>query len=211
MRKNDKKNENNYFDMFVDLVDYSCKAAESLHNTLLNFNPQNLQNTMNSLHEIEHAADEGKHLVMQKLTKEFMPPIEREDIIALTQEVDDVTDSIEDVLLKIYMYNIQSIRVDAIAFSQTILDCCKALKIMMEEFKHFKHSKTIHDQIVEINRLEEVGDKLYTDAVHKLFTETDVPPKDVYAWSIAFSRLERCCDACEHAANVVESVIMKNS
>ena len=179
-----KKNGNDYFEMFVHLVDYCCRAAEGLHSTLVDFNPESLPETMASMHQIEHAADGEKHAVLEKLTREFLPPIEREDIVALTQEIDEVTDTIEDVLLKIYMYNIQSIRDDAVVFARTIADCCDGMKIMMEEFWNFKHSKTIHDQIVEINRLEEVGDQLYKDAVHKLYTEEDVSPKDLFAWTM---------------------------
>ena len=206
-----KKNGNDYYEMFVSLVNYSCQAAEGLHHTLVNFNPESLPETMASMHGIEHAADDEKHTVLERLTREFMPPIEREDIVALTQEIDEVTDTVEDVLLKIYMYNIQTIRDDAIVFARTIADCCDGMKIMMEEFRNFKHSKIIHDQIVEINRLEEVGDKLYTDAVHKLYTEPNVSPKDLFAWTLEYSRLERCCDACEPTANLVETIIMKNS
>lgn len=211
MPKKEKKDGRDYFDMFTDMVDYSRQAAESLHCTLTDYRPGELKATMESLHEIEHAGDNEKHLLMEKLTREFIPPIEREDIMALAQVIDDVTDSIEDVLLKIYMYNIQVIREDAVAFTQTILDCCTALTEAMREFRHYKRSEKIHGLIVEINRLEEVGDALYTEAVRRLFTETDPNPAELFAWSTVFSRMERCCDACEHTANVVESVIMKNS
>lgn len=205
-----KNQANNYFEMFVQLVDFSCHAAECLHKVLTEFNPATLPETMQALHSIEHEADNGKHALMEKLTKEFIPPIEREDIIALAQDIDNVTDAIEDVLMKMYMYNIQSIRPDAIQFSDTIVHCCKALKNMMMEFENYRKSICIHDCIVEINRLEEEGDKLYMDAVRNLCIEGG-NPLEVYAWSQAFSKMEKCCDACEHTANVVESVIMKNS
>lgn len=197
--------------MFVDLVDFSCRAAENLYATLTHFEASSLPSTMDSLHQIEHNADIGKHHLMEKLTKEFIPPIEREDIIALAQEIDNVTDAIEDVLMKIYMYNITTIRPEAIEFTEIILQCCKALKLTMEEFRNFKKSVEIHNAIVEINRLEEVGDKLYTKAVHSLFSKSSENPIEVFAWTEAYSKLELCCDSCEHTANVVESIIMKNS
>lgn len=209
-KKKKQKKGNNYFEMFVDLVGYSCKAAECLHEVLTDFDPAKLPETMAAMHAIEHEADGGKHLLMERLSKEFLPPIEREDIIALAQEIDNVTDAVEDVLMKIYMYNITSIREDAIAFSDTLVHCAKALKNTMKEFESYKKSVCIHETIVEINRLEEEGDKLYQEAVHKLFAEAG-DPINVFAWSQTYSRMERCCDACEHTANVVESVIMKNS
>ena len=80
----------------------------------------------------------------------------------------------------------------------------------MEEFHNFRKSTTIHGSIVEINRLEEVGDKLYVDSMRKLYTDGSTPV-EMLTWSETFDRLEGCCDACEHAADVVESIIMKNT
>ena len=107
------------------------------------------------------------------------------------------------------MFNIRTLRPEAQAFAQVIADCCAALKTMMEEFPNFRRSKTIHTQIVEINGLEEQGDKLYTDAMHTLYADASTPV-DVMAWTALFDRLEKCCDKCEDVADVVERVILKN-
>lgn len=204
-----KKESNDYFQMFVTAVDYSCKAAQSLQEILTEFHPDSLPRQMKELHAIEHAGDECKHNLMEKLIREFLPPIEREDIIALAHEIDNVTDGIEDILLKIYMFNIHEIREDALAFTDLLVRCCQALKVTMEEFRRFKKSDQIKQSIIAINGLEEEGDNLYMAAVRKLFT-TETMSLEVYAWTEVFARMEKCCDAVEHTANVVESVIMKN-
>lgn len=204
------KRDFNYFEAFVQLVDYSCQSAEILDTSLKRFDHQGLAEMMTNLHGIEHAADMGKHDMMNRLAREFISPIEREDIIELGQEIDNVTDSIEDVLMGIYMYNIQVIRPEALDFVDVIVQCCNALKKTMEDFQNFRKSTTIHDSIVEINRLEEVGDRLYTEAVRSLYLNCQDPIETV-SWTEIFDRLESCCDACEHVANVVESVVMKNT
>lgn len=204
------KRDFNYFEAFVQLVDYSCQSAEILDTSLKRFDHQGLAEMMTNLHGIEHAADMGKHDMMNRLAREFISPIEREDIIELGQEIDNVTDSIEDVLMGIYMYNIQTIRPEALDFVDVIVQCCNALKKTMEDFQNFRKSTTIHDSIVEINRLEEVGDRLYTEAVRSLYLNCQNPIETV-SWTEIFDRLESCCDACEHVANVVESVVMKNT
>lgn len=204
------KRDFNYFEAFVQLVDYSCQSAEILDTSLKRFDHQGLAEMMTNLHGIEHAADMGKHDMMNRLAREFISPIEREDIIELGQEIDNVTDSIEDVLMGIYMYNIQTIRPEALDFVDVIVQCCNALKKTMEDFQNFRKSTTIHDSIVEINRLEEVGDRLYTEAVRSLYLNCQDPIETV-SWTEIFDRLESCCDACEHVANVVESVVMKNT
>ena len=204
------KRDFNYFEAFVQLVDYSCQSAEILDTSLKRFDHQGLAEMMTNLHGIEHAADMGKHDMMNRLAREFISPIEREDIIELGQEIDNVTDSIEDVLMGIYMYNIETIRPEALDFVDVIVQCCNALKKTMEDFQNFRKSTTIHDSIVEINRLEEVGDRLYTEAVRSLYLNCQNPIETV-SWTEIFDRLESCCDACEHVANVVESVVMKNT
>ncbi|NLB32569.1 MAG: DUF47 family protein [Tissierellia bacterium] len=205
-----RKNSFDYFDGFIKLAEYSYDAAKLLDDILKNFDVDTLQEKMKIMHEIEHAADLEGHEITRRLAKEFIPPIEREDIIMLIHEIDDITDCIEDVLLHMYMYNVKEIRVDAIKFSNLILLSCKELIETFKEFKNFKKSKEIHNKIIKINRLEEEGDNLYTEIVRKLH-ETTNNAIDIMTWTIAYNRLEKCCDACEEAVNIVESIIMKNS
>ncbi len=205
-----KNNERNYYEMFVGLVSHCCEAAKFLDESLNEFDYEKLSQKMEHIHAIEHGADGKKHEMMSLLVKEFITPIEREDIISIGNEIDSVTDSIEDVVLKIYMYNVRSIRPYALEFSKIIMRCCGALKTAMQEFHNFKKSEILHNQIVEINRLEEEGDKLYIVAVRELYTNSK-DPVEIMAWTEVFEVMEKCCDTCEHVANVMESVIMKNT
>ena len=202
--------EFDYFKSFVRGVDYACQAAVQLNACLENYDPSHLQQQMKEMHVIEHAGDIAKHDMMGKLARAFITPIEREDIIQLAQEIDDVTDAIEDVVLRLYMFNILSVRDEALEFAKLIVQCCGAMKDAMLELHNFRKSGSIHENIVEVNRLEEEGDALYSRAVRKLYL-TSRDPIELSVWRELFDRLEKCCDACEHVANVVESVIMKNS
>jgi uncharacterized protein Yka (UPF0111/DUF47 family) len=148
--------------------------------------------------------------VLNRLVKEFLPPIEREDITSLSQKIDDVTDAIEDVLICIDMFNVQNIRPEILKFTEMIVDCCKSMKVALDEFQNFKRSKRLHSEIVEINRLEEEGDTLYINGVRNLY-RTTTDPIELMVWTEIFRRLEKCCDACEDVANDIESIVMKNS
>lgn len=205
-----RKNDFDYFDGFIKLSEYCCSAAEMLDDIIRNYDAGSLQKKMKEMHEIEHAADLEGHEIIRRLSREFITPIDREDIISLLHEIDDVTDLIEDVLLHMYMYNVKTMREDAMGFSEIILQSVEELKETFREFKNFRKSKEIHKKIVHINKLEEDGDNLYTEAVRKLhMTSTDTI--EIMTWTVAFNSFEKCCDACEEAANVVESIIMKNS
>ena len=204
------KKENNYFDMLSELVEYSCEAANLLENTLLNFNAHQIENKIEEMHNIEHNADIKKHDMMNKLAKEFITPIERGDIIDIAHYIDNVTDDIEEVLRRIYIFNIREIKQEAIDFSKIITKSCEELKKLMKEFHNFKKSTRINKMIISINDLEEEGDRLYFSNIRNLYT-TSTDPIEMMTWTSAFKYFEKCCDACESVANLVESVIMKNS
>lgn len=205
-----RKEQFNYFDCFVRMAEYSSAAANLLMNLLKEFSPDNLSAKIVEMHEIEHSADLLKHELLERLAREFIAPIEREDIVTLSQEIDNVTDSIEDVLLRMYMFRVQALRDEVFQFTELIVKCCTAQEKMMQEFKHFRKSNVIKDYIVEINRLEEVGDRLYSEAMYNLF-EPGTDPVIIMTLTEVFDHLEHCCDACEDAADIVEGVIMKNS
>jgi uncharacterized protein Yka (UPF0111/DUF47 family) len=99
---------------------------------------------------------------------------------------------------------------EALDFCNVILKACDELKSLMKEFHNFKKSSSIHKLIININDLEEQGDKLYTMGTRNLYLNSK-DPIELMTWKDTFEYFEKCCDACEHAANVVESVIMKNS
>ena len=205
-----KHNEFDYYKKFVELVGFSLESAVILKNTLANFNPRVIDKKLAEMHVIEHNADLAKHEIMQRLAKEFIAPIEREDIVNLSQDIDDVTDSIEDVLIIIHMYNITRIKPEIAKFTNLICDCCSALIDALQEFHNFKKSKTLMNKLIEVNRLEEDADRLYYETVHQLFCNS-TDPIELFVWSDIFSKLEKCADACEHAADTIESIVMKNS
>ena len=204
-----KKNNNYYFDTFEKGVSYACDAATLLGTCFENYDPARLKTRIDEMHTIEHTADGVKHEMMEKLLKEFLPPIEREDIMELSHTIDEVTDAIEDVLLRMYMFNITELRSEAREFTAVIINCCTALKEMMTELPNFRKSATLRERVVAINHMEEEGDRLYTVAMRRLYTE-EKDAVAVIAWTAMFDRLEKCCDCCEHVADVVERVVMKN-
>ena len=205
-----KKSDSYYFQNFIECVQCGCEAAKMLEDNLMNFDTGLLQDKLDELHKISMTRTRKKHEMMGVLVKAFITPIEREDIILLSQSIDEVTDKIEDVLIRIYINNVHTIKPEAVEFTKVIIRCCNALKEVMEEFADFKKSKTLHGLIIEINALEEEGDRMFIDSMRKLHTEVK-DPIEIIAWREIYVYLEKCCDACEHVADIVESVIMKNT
>jgi len=206
-----KSKQDRYFDMFVEMCTYSKSAALLLREILGDYDPEKLIEHREKMHAIEHDGDVARHEMIKALAREFITPIEREDIMAMGEKIDTVTDKIEDVLQKMYMYDIKTIRDDALVIADTIIKSIETLEEALKEFHNFKKSKIIKEKIIEINRLEEVGDTLYIEGTRKVFTDTDITPLGAFGWSHIYHYMEDVLDACEDAADVIEGVIMRNT
>jgi predicted phosphate transport protein (TIGR00153 family) len=205
-----RKKEYNYFEAFTGLTTHSHKLAIILHETMLSFDHRKLSEKVKEAHQIEHSADLARHDIMNRLGKEFLPPIEREDIVNLTQEIDNVTDSLENVLIHIDMYHIKTLRPEVIKLTETLIPCSKAMDDVLAEFKNFKNSKKLHEKIVEVNRLQEEGSSLCVTSIKKLY-QTTKEPIELRCWTEIYQQIEFCFKNIENVANVVERVVMKNT
>lgn len=206
-----KQRTNEYFEGFVSGMESACKAAEYLENLVEHFDPVRLAEQIDEIHVIEHEADINKHKLMQKLAKEFITPIEREDIILLLQQIDNVTDFIEDVVRKMFMYNTKAMRTEAQEFAAIIKQCCYESRDALKELPGFqKNSERLELAIVKVNDYEEQGDRLYCAAMRRLYCE-NAESLDRITWTKLFDVMEACCDACEDVMESVELVVMKNS
>ncbi len=206
-----KEKDYDYFEYFTRTAEFACQAAVCLRESLASFDEEFFRSRMAKMHEIENRADDEKHAMMTRLSHEFITPIEREDIVELAQHLDDVVDSIDDVMLRIDMYCLSEIRPEALAFAELIVKCCEELRSTVAEFRNFKNSPKIRDGILSINSIESEGDKLHSDCVRALFRSKEIDAKTVIAWTGIYEDLEMCLDACEHSTDVIESVIMKNT
>lgn len=206
-----KKKNFDYFESFVQMASYSKTAAGMLEAFLQDFKTSTLKEHMERLHTIEHAEDKIRHTITDQLVVDFITPIERDDIAYLASALDDVTDAIEDALQKIYMYNIKSIRHEALNFTRMIISCCEQLYLAMTEFKNFKKSDKLASHLIEINRIEEECDVLYMESVRSLFVAESLPQTDIMGWNAVFDCLEKVCDVCEDVCDIIGGVVMKNS
>ena len=205
-----KKQDSYYFQNFIACAEYSCRAAHLLKDIMSHFDPALVSQKLDEMHKVEHEADLKKHEMLNMLVKAFITPIEREDIMQVSQNLDDMTDQIEDVLIKIYYNGISSMRTDALEMADVLIRCCEETLELMKELADFKRSKRIHVHIVRINTLEEEADKRFIACMYQLHN-TCKDPLEVIAWREVYNYIEKCIDTCEHVADTVEGIIMKNS
>ena len=205
-----KKKDFDYFQYFCDVADRVCCAAEYMRDTLTDFDAASLEERVTQMHKMENDADSQKHEMTHILMHEFITPIEREDIVALAQEMDNVMDALDDVMRRIAMFRVAKIDSGAVAFADLIVKSTYGLKSVMEEFKHFRRSKTIMEQVINVNTLEHEGDNLHFECFRSIFSG-NMDTREILIWTSIFDDMESCLDSCEDAADIIESVIMKNS
>lgn len=204
------KKRNDYFEMMEKLVGFSVAAAELLVQYLSDFHPETVSARRKEMHGIEHRADEARHEILKKLSREFITPIERDDILRLIQIIDDVTDAIDDVTIKLYMFSIRQLPGETLMLAERVRNCVQALAAAIAELRNFKKPDKLGTLLVEINNLESEADEVHIEAVRLLFV-SGRDPLSILGVREIYDCLESCCDLCEHAADVIEDTVMKNT
>lgn len=199
-----------YFKAFSRQAEFACKEADLLVKIFDDYQPHEHETWLVEAHTIEHDADMVNHEIYTNLAQEFVAPLEREDISELALDLDNIVDNIEDVVQRLYMYNIKRIPASAKEMATVIRQACYALRDSLVDFPTFKRSTATLSHLIDVNTLEEKGDEIYINAIHELFSQRE-DPFATMAWDNMYAKLEKCCDACEHVADVVQTIIMKNS
>ena len=220
-----RKKKYDYFEAFVKITTYAEEYATKLVNFLEDhydakkgtghMPPKKTLEALSSLHEIEDAADEIVAEVTSKLAAEFMTPIDREDIMLLVNELDDVVDDLDNVLQRIYMYDLTLVTGELIDMAHVVLKSTEALKTATHRLANYKKAKSIKEQIKRISELEDEGDQTYIRSVHTMYKRAVAEEYDnplvVVGLAGVMQALENCCDACETAGDTIVLVVMKNN
>jgi len=210
MAKKSKKLD--YFSAFAKQAKLATEEAKILIEAIENFKDcESLEEVMQRAHAIENEGDEICHDIFTAIATDFITPIEREDIMQLTQFLDDILDYIEDVMQRFYMYDIEGMHDNALEFAQIIIKSCQAIEAAMEDFRNFKKSKNFRQRLIEINSFEEDADALFMRIMRDMHINDKDDPLKILVWSQIFARMERCTDACEHTADTMRTVMLKNS
>ena len=155
----------------------------------------------------EQEGDRITHDIIQRLNQTFVTPFDREDIYALASALDDVVDYTEEVADFLALYRIEAPMDQAISLARVLNAACQEIGKALPLLYGFKPE--ISEHTVEVNRLENEGDRITREAVASLF-DARIDPMVVIRWKDIFERLEAAIDSTERVANILEGVIIKN-
>src|SRR5918997_5756695 len=155
----------------------------------------------------EQDGDRITHDIIQRLNQTFVTPIDREDIYALASSLDDIVDYIEEAADFLGLYRIEAPLAQAQELATILRHACTAVA---EAIPRLRDLRDIHHFTVEINRLENDGDRVVRSALASLF-DHGIDPMLVIRWKDIFDRLEDAVDATERTANILEGITIKNT
>ena len=197
--------EQGFYDLFTEaanhLVTGSALLAEMLAVGALH------EDVARRMREAEHAADETTHAIVRRVNSVFVTPFDREDIYALASGIDDILDLIEAVSDLLVLHNIAQ-PLDEMRMQADVL--LRACEQVYEATLSLRRFAGLERYWVEINRLENEGDRIYRQTVAHLFSG-DFRAMDVLKWKDLVDQLEAAIDKCEDVSNTMESIVLKHA
>ncbi|HWI40176.1 MAG TPA: DUF47 family protein [Verrucomicrobiae bacterium] len=195
-----------FFVMFKEMTVNLIDGASLLKNMLDDFSDP--VGSQKKIKDVEHRCDQLTHDIIQKLNKSFITPFDREDIYALAAALDDILDLIDASAQRFVMYNVEKPTQEAKELAFLILKGCQAVDRAVAQLGG-RHEQICKD-CVEANSLENEADRVCREAVSRLFDE-EKDPIQLIKWKEIYETLEKVTDKVEDAANIIESVVVKNA
>jgi predicted phosphate transport protein (TIGR00153 family) len=194
-----------FFDLFEEAGGNIVRAADLLEQLLRGW--PDTKELARDILICEQEGDRITHDIIRRLNETFVTPIDREDIHALASALDDVVDFTEEVADYLGLYKIEAPMEQAQALAKVLHQAARQIAEAMPRLRGFQD---LSHYTVEINRLENDGDRITREAMASLF-DNGIDPMVVIRWKDIYERLESAIDSTEHVANILESVVIKNS
>jgi predicted phosphate transport protein (TIGR00153 family) len=194
-----------FFDLFEEAAGNIQRAADLLDQMLRGY-PDSADLARDIL-ICEQEGDRITHDIIRRLNEMFVTPIDREDIYSLASALDDVVDYTEEVADYLGLYKIDAPFEQAQRLAHILLQASRQISEAMPRLRDFGD---ISHYTVEVNRLENDGDRVVREAMAALF-DNGIDPMVVIRWKDIYERLEAAIDACETVANILEGITIKNS
>jgi len=204
------KDKKIFFPLFEQAANNVVNMATVLVDTVNSNNPETREELIKQIDKLENKGDEITHQIYLELGKNFITPFDREDIHLLASAIDDVADNIHGAANRMSLYRIDDFNEHIKKLSDLILQASIDLEKAIRELKDLKNVRSIAASCIRINSIENQADYVFDRAVADLFLyERDAIRLIKYKEILA--SLETATDMCEDAANVMESILVKNA
>jgi len=200
--------EDKFFGLFEESAHNMVKAAQGLKQMVDSW--EYIDGKVAEISELEHQGDTITHQIMEQLNRTFVTPFDREDIALLAHTLDDVTDFIHAAADAMFIYKIDRPSRRAKELADIIVQAAAEVERAMPQLRHRAELRQILSRCVEINRLENMADRVFRAAMAELFDDsTDIA--QIIKWREIYEHMEAATDRCEDVADVLEGVALKHA
>ena len=196
-----------FFDLFEGLSKHVVSSSGHLHKLALSF--PNIQGDIARIRQEEHEADQLAHQALDRLDRTFITPFDREDIHTLVGELDTIVDNINALAKRLSHYPIQSMESAFVKQTEILMQAAVALSEAVHRLRHTRKMHDLAEKIIEVHRLENIGDDNHLAAISRLFDGTH-DALHVMKWREFYTYIESAIDGCEDVTNVLERIVLKN-
>jgi predicted phosphate transport protein (TIGR00153 family) len=204
-----KKKQFNYFEALAHLADNAHLAALKLQAIVENYDYDRLPEISEEVHIIERDGDTVVHDVSEELAISFITPIDREDIVLITNSLDDVLDGINELTYLFENLAIYRLRPRTEEFANLVIEGTQALLVATKEFSKFKNSKTLKNLLKEVNKVEANGDRLYSELTKDLY-QNEKDAIEIIKWRDIYNNFEHVVNNTEKAVDIIGGLVIKN-
>ncbi len=197
-----------FYDYFEQASSNLLEGARLLQVLLDDY--QNVEEQVAQITEIEHRGDFIVHEVTNLLPRTLITPIDSDDIQRLVSSVDDAVDAVQGVALRLQIYQIGEVRKPAKRLAHLILESAQELDLAMKGLRDKKQYGNIRERIVQINTLENNGDRVFYDGLSSLVAHRE-DIFDFIRWKEIYELLEATTDRIEDAGDVIQRVLIANA
>lgn len=202
-----KKKDNEFFDLFVESAQFFYKGALMMDEVMLDYSKAS--DKVKEIIDLEHDADRVNDKIIDKLNLTFITPIDREDIYALANGLDDGVDYLQGTLQRIVMYRTGKALGGAVTLTKLLIE---ATSEIIKAFSLLKDIRKNQAEILEathkISQIETEGDRVYRHEIAALF-EREKNPIELIKWKDILEKLEDTLDHCEKISDMLRGVVMK--
>jgi uncharacterized protein len=196
-----------FYDLFEGLAAHVVSTAEHLRKLARSF-PE-IGDHLQRIRQEEHDADDLAHKALDRLDRTFITPFDREDIHTLVGGLDDIVDNIDALAKRFPLYHVKLMEPAFIKQTEVLVEATQALNAAVKQLRKSRKLSDLSDRLIEIHRLENVGDENNHSAVSNLF-DGNTAPLDVMKWKELYDLIEEAIDGCEDVGNTLERIVLKN-
>ena len=200
--------EEKFFDYFDNASEKMIRGIRLLKEMMRDLS--NAEGKARQIKDVEHEADRITHETVSSLHKTFITPIDRESIYALITMMDDVLDLIDSTSERVLLYKIKTSTPESMDLIEVLEKAVEQVAKGINGLRDLKNSSSILSICIEINRLENEGDRTFRNALSVLFSSS-YEPIEIIKWKDVYETLEEAIDRCEDVANVLEGIVVENA